>query len=172
MKIISMYYSHSHFCKKVRAKARNAAVALERLLEERFSEPDALGGVTSWPHEMKSLRILDDRAKVKAIGCYLDRFWNLNMEDVICFNEVILPSVEHVHDCSHLVVSAHALQSQDSCLVFPSPLLAAAAGTTYQEAANILGDEEALICIFGWGELSSEHIAQVYPPEHLLHMYS
>jgi len=28
---------------QVRAKARNAAVALERLLEERFSEPDALG---------------------------------------------------------------------------------------------------------------------------------
>ena len=28
---------------QVRAKARNAAVALERLLEERFSEPEALG---------------------------------------------------------------------------------------------------------------------------------
>ena len=27
----------------MRAKARNAAVALERLLEERFSEPEALG---------------------------------------------------------------------------------------------------------------------------------
>ena len=28
---------------QVRAKARNAAVALERLLEERFAEPEALG---------------------------------------------------------------------------------------------------------------------------------
>ena len=29
---------------EARAKARNAAVALERLVEERFSDPDALGG--------------------------------------------------------------------------------------------------------------------------------
>lgn len=29
--------------RQARAKERNAAVALERLLEERFSEPDALG---------------------------------------------------------------------------------------------------------------------------------
>lgn len=30
--------------RQARAKARNAASALERLLEERFREPDALGG--------------------------------------------------------------------------------------------------------------------------------
>ena len=31
------------FCCQARAKARNAAVALERLVEERFADPDALG---------------------------------------------------------------------------------------------------------------------------------
>ena len=46
---------------QVRAKARNAAVALERLLEERFSEPEALGAAEGgWGTGWNSMNFLED----------------------------------------------------------------------------------------------------------------